>query len=85
MRLPVIAAAALLSVTSAFAADSNAPPLSPGKPAGIEKAQGTDSTLWWVVGGAALIAIVVVAASSGGSSNNNNNNGASSAGSTATP
>ena len=50
--------ATTLLVTSAFAAtDSVAPSasngaLAPGKPAGVQKAQGADNTIWWVLGAA---------------------------------
>ena len=59
--------AATLAVTPLFAAE-NSPPLSPGKPAGVKKAQDADNnTLWWVLGGAAAAGIIAAAASGGSS------------------
>ena len=66
--------ATTLFVTSAFAAtDSVAPPagpaatqsagaLAPGKPAGVQKAQGTDNTIWWVLGAGVVIGGIVLVA-----------------------
>jgi hypothetical protein len=79
MRIPVIAAALLLSVTGAFAADANAP-LSPGKPAGTKQAQMQGDTWLWVLGGAAIVVGIALVASSGGG--NSNNNGAAPASAT---
>jgi hypothetical protein len=79
MRLIVSAlTATTLLVTSAFAAtDSVAPQaasatrsagaLAPGKPAGIQKAQGADNTVWWILGAGVVIGgIVLVATGNGG-------------------
>ena len=73
--------ATTLFVTSAFAAtDSVAPQsapaavkssagaLAPGKPAGIQKAQGSDNTIWWVLGAGVVIGGIVLVAT-GNSSN----------------
>ena len=67
--------ATTLFVTSAFAAtDSVAPQaapaavqssagaLAPGKPAGVQKAQGIDNTIWWVLGAGVIIGGVVLIA-----------------------
>ena len=69
--------ATTLFVTSAFAATDSvapqAPPaavqssagaLAPGKPAGIQKAQGADNTIWWVLGAGVSIGGVVLVATS---------------------
>jgi hypothetical protein len=73
--------ATTLFVTSAFAAtDSVAPQaapvaaqssagaLAPGKPAGVQKAQGTDSTLLWVLGAGVVIGGIVLIATNTGNS-----------------
>ncbi len=72
--------ATTLLVTSAFAAtDSVAPQassvttqtgaLAPGKPSGVQKAQGVDNTIWWVLGAGVVIGgIVLVATGSSGNS-----------------
>ena len=67
--------ATTLFVTSAFAAtDSVAPQsapaavkssagaLAPGKPAGIQKAQGSDNTIWWVLGAGVVIGGIILVA-----------------------
>jgi hypothetical protein len=74
--------ATTLFVTSAFAAtDSLAPQaapaavqssagaLAPGKPAGIQKAQGADNTIWWVLGAGIVIGGIVLVATGNSSSN----------------
>jgi hypothetical protein len=67
MRALIPAAlAASLFATNLYAADVAAP-LSPGNPAGVKKAQGTDLSPWWILGGVVVIGIIV-AASSGGNS-----------------
>jgi hypothetical protein len=66
--------AVTLSATSLWAADaSNAPvvsantsALAPGKPAGVQKAQGIDNLAWYLVGAGALAGIIVIAAQNGG-------------------
>jgi hypothetical protein len=73
--------AATLFVSSAFAAtDSMAPQsaptavrsstgtLAPGKPAGVQKAQGTDNTIWWVLGAGVVIGGIVLVATGNNSS-----------------
>jgi hypothetical protein len=72
--------AATLFVTSAFAAtDSMAPlaapvavqsagALAPGKPAGIQKAQGSDNTIWWILGAGLVVGGIVLIATNNGSS-----------------
>ncbi len=73
--------ATTLLVTSAFAAtDSVAPQvapmaakssagaLAPGKPAGVQKAQGTDNTIWWILGAGVVVGGIVLVAT--GNSNN---------------
>jgi hypothetical protein len=58
--------ATALFATSAFAAtDSVAPTagaLAPGKPAGVQKAQGADNTIWFVLGAGVIIGGIVLAA-----------------------
>jgi hypothetical protein len=64
--------ATTLLVTSAFAAtDSVAPSasngaLAPGKPAGVQKAQGADNTIWWVLGAGVVIGGIVLVATGNG-------------------
>jgi hypothetical protein len=54
--------AALLISTSVFAADVGGP-LPAGRPAGVQKAQDTDNTLWWVIGAGAIAAGIALVAS----------------------
>ena len=61
--------ATTMIVSSAFAATDSVGPLTPGKPAGVQKAQMEDSTLLWIVGAGLVIGgIVLVASGSGNSS-----------------
>jgi hypothetical protein len=61
--------ATTMIVSSAFAATDTVGPLTPGKPAGVQKAQMEDSTLLWIVGAGLVIGgIVLVASGSGNSS-----------------
>ena len=61
--------ATTMIVSSAFAATDTVGPLTPGKPAGVQKAQMDDSTLLWIVGAGLVIGgIVLVASGSGNSS-----------------
>ena len=61
--------AATISASSLFAAEVNAP-LTPGKPAGITKAQLEGSAIYWVLGVGAVVAIVAAE----GSTNKNSVN-----------
>ena len=58
--------ATTMIVTSAFAATDTVGPLTPGKPAGVQKAQMEDTTLLWVVGAGLVIGGIALVASSGG-------------------
>lgn len=62
--------ATTMIVSSAFAATDSVGPLTPGKSAGVQKAQMDDnSTLLWVVGAGLVIGgIVLIASGSGNSS-----------------
>jgi hypothetical protein len=61
--------ATTMIVSSAFAATDSVGPLTPGKPAGVQKAQMDDKTLLWVIGAGLVIGgIVLVASGSGNSS-----------------
>jgi hypothetical protein len=62
--LPVALAASLLA-TNLYAADTSAP-LAPGKPAGVQKADAMDGSVFVVLGLAAVIAVVALVAPSGG-------------------
>ena len=60
--------ATTMFVTSAFAADSVGP-LTPGKPAGVQKAQAGDTTLLWLIGAGLVVGgIILVASNNGGNS-----------------
>jgi hypothetical protein len=66
MRLLVAATvAASLFATNLLAAETG--PLPPGKPAGVQKADAGDDTLWWIIGGAVAIGVIVAVASGGSS------------------
>ena len=61
--------ATTMIVTSAFAATDSVGPLTPGKPAGVQKAQLEDTTLLWIIGAGLVIGgIALVASGSGNSS-----------------
>jgi hypothetical protein len=53
-------------LASSTVASSNTAPLAPGKPAGVQKAQGIDNLAWWLVGAGAVVGIIVIATQSGG-------------------
>ena len=60
--------ATTMIVSSAFAADSVGP-LTPGKPAGVQKAQAGDTTLLWLIGAGLVVGgIALVASNNGGNS-----------------
>jgi hypothetical protein len=60
--------ATTMIVSSAFAADSVGP-LTPGKPAGVQKAQAGDTTLLWLIGAGLVVGgIILVASNNGGNS-----------------
>ena len=65
MRLFITATvAASLFATNLLAAEAVAP-LAPGKPAGVQKAQDADNTVWWIVGGAVIVGVIATVASGG--------------------
>jgi len=67
MRVAISAIlAASLSVTSALAEGSGAGPLAPGKPAGVQKAQGGDNTILYIMGAGVVIAGIILVASGSG-------------------
>jgi len=67
MRLFIAATvAASLFATNLSAAETG--PLAAGKPAGVQKADAADATLWWIIGGAVFVGVVAAVASGGGSS-----------------
>jgi hypothetical protein len=56
-------------VSSAFAAADSVGPLTPGKPAGVQKAQAGDTTLLWLIGAGLVVGgIILVASNNGGNS-----------------
>ena len=70
MRVAIFAIlAAFLCVTSAWAQGSGAGPLAPGKPAGVQKAQGGDNTILYIMGAGVVIAGIVLVASGSGHNN----------------
>jgi hypothetical protein len=63
MRLFIAATvAATLFATNLLAAEAVAP-LPAGKPAGVQKAQDADNTVWWIVGLGAVAAGIAIVAS----------------------
>ncbi len=61
--------ATTMIVSSAFSATDSVGPLTPGKPAGVQKAQAGDTTLLWILGAGLVIGgIALVASSNGGNS-----------------
>lgn len=65
----IIGAAILASsliVSSAFAATNAAAPLTPGKPAGVKKAQAADNTMLMVLGLGVVAGGIALVASGGG-------------------
>jgi hypothetical protein len=69
MKLAVFAAAGLLLFSNSGFADPAPGPLPPGKPAGVEKAQGIDTTTAYIIAGLAVVGIIVGVAVSGGDDN----------------
>jgi hypothetical protein len=49
--------------TNLLAAETGALPA--GKPAGVQRAQDADNTVWWLAGGLAVVAVVILADSGG--------------------
>ena len=64
MKLAVFAAAGLLLFSNSSFADPA--PLPPGKPAGVQKAQGIDDTTAYILAGLAVMGIIIAVAVSGG-------------------
>ena len=62
---PVLLAASLVA-SGAFAAERSIAPLTPGKPAGVQKAQAQTQTLLWVLGGGLVIGGIALVAGNGG-------------------
>jgi hypothetical protein len=56
--------AATLSLSGALAA-GDAPPLAPGKPAGVRKAQAESTTLIWLLGAGLVIGGIALVATNG--------------------
>lgn len=79
-NLCAVVLAAALVTSSAFAA-SNTGLLGPGKPAGVQKAQASDSNIALIIAGTAAFAMIAALASgsgsgaSGGSTNSNGTGG----------
>jgi len=63
MRLISSIVALALSTSAVLAADVN--PLTPGKPAGVKHAQGSNNTYLYIGLGAAAVAVIAIAATSG--------------------
>ena len=71
MKLPVAIGASLLLFSNIAFADPAPPPapLSPGKPAGLQKAQGIDTQTAYILAGLAVVDIIIGVAVSGGDNN----------------
>jgi hypothetical protein len=84
-NLCAVVLAAALVTSSAFAA-SNTGLLGPGKPAGVQKAQASDSNIALIVAGTAAFAMIaaLVSGSGSGAAGGSNTTGGSSTGGTTT-
>jgi hypothetical protein len=84
-NLCAVVLAAALVTSSAFAA-SNTGLLGPGKPAGVQKAQASDSSIALIVAGTAAFAMIaaLVSGSGSGAAGGSNTTGGSSTGGTTT-
>jgi len=69
MKMAVLAAAGLLLFSNTSFGDPAPAPLPPGKPAGIEKAQGIDTQTAYIIAGLAVAGIIIGVAVSGGDNN----------------
>ena len=70
--------ATTMIVSSAFAATDSVGPLTPGKPAGVQKAQMEDSTLLWIIGAGLVIGGIALVASGSGNNSTTTPTGSSS-------